>query len=98
MKILIAPDSFKGSLSAKGVTDAIERGIKKVLVDAIIHKVPMADGGEGTVETLVEATNGSIVEAKVLDPLGQEHLTYFGIFDNGQKLLLRWLWLLGYPW
>jgi len=50
MKIVIAPDSFKDSLSSSEVSDAIEEGIKRILPDAILTKIPLADGGEGTSE------------------------------------------------
>ena len=56
MNIVIAPDSFKGSLTASEVCNCVEKGIKKVISDANIVKVPMADGGEGTVQSLVDAT------------------------------------------
>ena len=72
MKIVIAPDSFKGNLTAKQVADAIEIGIKRVIPDAEIVKIPMADGGEGTVQALVDATDGEIITAEVSDPLGRE--------------------------
>ena len=56
MKIVIAPDSFKESMSGKVACEAIEKGLKKILKDAIFEKVPMADGGEGTTQSLVDAT------------------------------------------
>src|SRR5690554_3728105 len=88
-KIVIAPDSFKGSMSAKNVCDAIEKGIKKVLPDTEIVKVPMADGGEGTVETLVEATKGEIIKQVVLDPLGKKVSSYFGILGDGRTAVIE---------
>lgn len=69
MKIVISPDSYKETLSAKDVANAIETGFKKVFIDANFIKVPLADGGEGTVEALVDATNGSIKKVLVKDPL-----------------------------
>ncbi|MCK4325359.1 glycerate kinase, partial [bacterium] len=65
MKILVAPDSFKGSLTALEVATAIEEGIKRVFPQAEVRKVPMADGGEGTVQSLIDATGGEIVRKKV---------------------------------
>lgn len=65
MKIVIAPDSFKGSLSAWEASLAIEQGVKKVLPEADVVLVPVADGGEGTMDRLVAATNGKKVEAMV---------------------------------
>jgi len=96
-KIVIAPDSFKGSMSAKEVCDAVERGIKHVLPDVEIVKIPMADGGEGTVETLVEATAGEIVKINVLDPLGREKESYFGILGDGQTAVIEMALASGLP-
>ena len=69
MKIVIAPDSFKDSLSALLVAEALERGFIRVFPDAEFVKVPMADGGEGTVESLIDATGGKRVEVPVRDRL-----------------------------
>jgi glycerate kinase len=82
MKIVIAPDSFKGNLTAREVADAIEVGIRRVMPDAEIAKVPMADGGEGTVQALVDATSGEIVTTDVTDPLGNRINAVFGILGN----------------
>ncbi|HYY16592.1 MAG TPA: glycerate kinase, partial [Gammaproteobacteria bacterium] len=62
MKIVITPDSFKENLTSLEVATAIEKGIKRVLPDAKCIKVPMADGGEGTVQSLVDATAGKLLE------------------------------------
>ena len=56
MKVVVAPDSYKGSLSAVAVAEAMERGVRAVFPDADVVKVPIADGGEGTVDALVVAT------------------------------------------
>jgi glycerate kinase len=85
MKIVIAPDSFKGNLTAKQVADAIEIGINRVIPDAEIVKIPMADGGEGTVQALVDATDGEIIIAEVSDPLGNRIKAEFGILGDSQK-------------
>ena len=89
-KIVIAPDSFKGSMSAIEVCDAIEKGIRAILPQTSIAKVPMADGGEGTVETLVKATN-EIVKINVLDPLGNEVESSFGVLGDGQTAVIEML-------
>ncbi|MBA1381089.1 glycerate kinase [Pseudomonas brassicacearum] len=70
MKIVIAPDSFKDSLSAQGVADAIAGGLAQVWPDAQLIKCPMADGGEGTVEAVLAACDGQWRENRVLGPLG----------------------------
>ncbi|MBK5417800.1 glycerate kinase [Pseudomonas sp. TH31] len=70
MKIVIAPDSFKDSLSAQGVADAIALGLVEVWPDAQLVKCPMADGGEGTVESILAACAGELRRATVRGPLG----------------------------
>ena len=82
MKIVIAPDSFKGSLTAIEVSDALEQGVRKVYPDAKIEKMPMADGGEGTVQCLVNATQGKIYEKEVIGPLGETVIASFGILGD----------------
>ncbi len=82
MKILIAPDSFKESLSAKEVACAIEQGIRRVFPKARILKVPMADGGEGTVRALVSAAGGRILKRSVYGPLGKRVEAEFGILGD----------------
>ncbi len=66
MKVVIAPDSFKESLTAKQVCDAIQAGLARVWHDAKFVAIPVADGGEGTVQSLVDATQGRLVEVKVM--------------------------------
>jgi glycerate kinase len=70
MKIVIAPDSFKDSLSAQGVADAIALGLAQVWPDAQLIKCPMADGGEGTVESILAACEGELRRTLVRGPLG----------------------------
>ncbi|WP_195339945.1 glycerate kinase [Fusobacterium sp. 1001295B_180824_G3] len=82
MKIVVAPDSFKESMSAKEVCDSIEKGLLSVSREWEIVKVPMADGGEGTLEALVDATNGKIFSEKTLNPLGEEITSQFGILGG----------------
>ena len=82
MKIVVAPDSFKESMSAKEVCDSIEKGLLSVSKDWEIVKVPMADGGEGTLEALIDATNGKIFNEKTLNPLGEEITSRFGILGE----------------
>jgi len=82
MKIVIAPDSFKESLSALEAAIAIEKGFKRQFPDAKYVKVPMADGGEGTVQSLVDATGGGIFLKKVTGPLGEPVEAFFGILGN----------------
>ena len=72
MKILIAPDKFKGALNAREAAENIAKGLRDALPDATIEMVPMADGGEGTAEVICNARGGSWVQCKAHDPLGRE--------------------------
>jgi glycerate 2-kinase len=89
MKVVIAPDSFKESMTAKEVCDAVEKGFRKVFPDANIVKVPMADGGEGTVESLVDATGGSIIPCVVTGPLGLKADAFFGMLGDGNTAVIE---------
>jgi len=89
MKIVIAPDSFKGSLTAIEVSDAIEKGIREVFPEAEIIKIPMADGGEGTVECLVNATRGEILRERVTGPLGDEVSAHYGILGDKKTAVIE---------
>jgi len=79
MKIVIAPDSYKESLSALDVASAIEAGFRDIFPDAHYVKIPVADGGEGTVEAMVAATKGKIVRLKVTGPLGTQVDAFYGL-------------------
>lgn len=79
MKIVIAPDSYKESLSALEVASAIEAGFREIYPDAEYIKLPVADGGEGTVEAMVAATQGRVVEVEVTGPLGEPVQGFYGI-------------------
>ena len=83
MRIVLAPDSFKGSLSAVAVATAMEQGILSVWPKAEIKKIPIADGGEGTVDALVTATGGRIIHENVMGPLGETVDAYWGILGEG---------------
>lgn len=89
MKIVIAPDSFKESLSALEAANAIERGFKLVFPNARYNKMPMADGGEGTVQSLVDATNGKIEERIVTGPLGEPVKAFFGLIGDGKTAVIE---------
>ena len=82
MNIIIAPDSFKGSLTAVAAADAIEQGIRAVLPAAELVRVPLADGGEGTAQALVDATGGSMVQQRVLGPLREVVDAFFGVLGD----------------
>ena len=89
MKIVIAPDSFKESLSALEVSKAIETGMKKILPEASFIKVPMADGGEGTVQSLVDATGGRLITKTVTGPLGTPVEAFFGISGDEKTAVIE---------
>lgn len=82
MKIVVAPDSFKNSLSAVKVADAIADGILNVSPNAQIVRLPMADGGEGTVDALVKATKGRKVTVNTKDPLMRDIEASYGFLDE----------------
>jgi glycerate 2-kinase len=83
MRIIIAPDSFKEALPARHVCEAIARGIRRVMPDAQIDLVPMADGGEGTVDALIAATGGQSHETTVSGPLGDPVRARWGLLGDG---------------
>ena len=89
MKIVIAPDSFKESLTALEVANAIEVGFKQIYPDAEYVKVPMADGGEGSVQSLVDATHGELIEVNVTAPLGNQVMGFLGISGDKQTAFIE---------
>ena len=97
MKIIIAPDSFKENLTAMQVASHIEKGIKQALPRAKCIKVPMADGGEGTVQSLVDATGGSIVRKKVTGPMGEKVKARYGILGDGTTAVIEMAEASGLP-
>ncbi len=97
MKIVIAPDSFKGSLTALQVAEAIEQGLKKIFPEAQIEKVPMADGGEGTVQSLVDATGGQLLTELVTAPLDDKIQANYGILGDGKTAVIEMAAASGLP-
>ncbi len=83
MRIIIAPDKFKEALSARAVAAAIARGVRRVWPDAQIDCVPMADGGEGTVDALLAATHGTQRRTMVTGPLGTPVEATWGMLGDG---------------
>ena len=82
MKVVIAPDSFKETLSAAEVAEALAEGVLAACPDARVDLCPMADGGEGTVEAMVAATGGEFCTADVFDPLGAPIRARFGLLGE----------------
>ncbi|MGH8584965.1 MAG: glycerate kinase [Gammaproteobacteria bacterium] len=97
MKIVIAPDSFKENLTSLEVAAALERGIKRVRPRARCIKVPMADGGEGTVQSLVDATGGKIIKRRVMGPLGEPVTARYGILGDGTTAAIEMAEASGLP-
>jgi glycerate kinase len=88
-KIVIASDSFKGSLSSAEVASAIERGIRKILPRCKVVSLPVADGGEGTVEAMIAATNGKQVKCNVHDPLMNIIEAQYGILGDNKTAIIE---------
>lgn len=84
MKIIAAPDKFKGSMSAKEAAEQIEKGIKSVLPGAEVHRFPLSDGGEGLVESLTGKPGSSLQTITVTGPLGRPVEAVFGLIDGGR--------------
>lgn len=89
MKIVIAPDSFKDSLSAEAVANAIARGLAEVWPDAKLVKCPMADGGEGTVESILAACEGELRSATVQGPLGTQVDAHWGWLPDNHTAIIE---------
>src|SRR6266446_1286194 len=89
MRILIAPDKFKGSLSARDVAQNIAAGLREVLSNAKIDIVPMADGGEGTAEVICDALEGLWVTCKAHDPLGREIDCRYACIENKKLAIME---------
>ena len=97
MKIAIAPDSFKECLTADEVAGAIEEGVRRALPDCVTVCVPMADGGEGTVDALIAATNGRIVELTGTGPMGTPVATRYGLLGDGESAVIEMAAVSGLP-
>ncbi|MXZ33673.1 MAG: glycerate kinase [Acidobacteria bacterium] len=89
MRILVAPNAFKESLSAVDAAAAISRGLLKVLPNSRITQLPIADGGDGTLEAVVEGTHGKIFRARVLDPLGKKIFAHYGLTGDGKTAVIE---------
>ena len=89
MKIVIAPDSFKESLTAVEAAEAMEAGFREIFPAADYQRLPLADGGEGTVRTMVAATAGRIVELTVTGPLGGPVTAFYGLCGDGRTAVVE---------
>jgi len=89
VKIVIAPQAFKGSLSALNVANAVQKGVRRIFPDAQILTCPVADGGDGTLETLVESSGGKIMETNVADPTGKPIVAQWGAMGDGNTAVIE---------
>lgn len=87
MKIIVAPDSYKGSLSANEVAEIIEKGINRSIPSAEVILKPMSDGGEGMLDGLIEALDGEKIELTCKGPLGNEITTHYGVINEDTAII-----------
>ncbi|MBU7591118.1 glycerate kinase [Metabacillus halosaccharovorans] len=97
MKLVVAPDSFKGSLSALQVSKIIEEVLVKEIPEVQIEMNPMADGGEGTLETLLFATDGKRIQTSSLGPLMEDVITEYGVLGDGKTVVIEIAAISGLP-
>ena len=88
-KIVIAPQEFKGSLTAIEIARAIEAGVKRAIPDATTVLAPVADGGDGTLQALVDSSGGRIESATVTGPLGEEVVAEWGALGDGKTAVIE---------
>lgn len=96
-KIILAPDSFKGSAAAAELCAAMAHAVRRVLPDARVEQIPMADGGEGTVAALVAATGGRLCHANVVGPLGEPVSATWGMLGDGETAVIEMAAASGLP-
>ncbi|MFC4355836.1 glycerate kinase [Chryseomicrobium palamuruense] len=89
MNIIIAPDSFKGSASAINITKKISEGVTRVYPHACIREIPLADGGEGTLENMVYSTRGKTISIEVHDPLMRKIRADYGILGDQETVIIE---------
>src|SRR5260221_269313 len=89
MRFVLAPDSFKESMSARAAALAMQRGVRSVLPEATLLLLPIADGGDGTMDTLVFATGGVVHSAVVTGPLGKPVTARFGVLGDGVTAIVE---------
>ena len=97
MKVLVAPDSFKGSLTALEAAESIKKGIKKFDAQIEVDLLPLADGGEGTVQSLVDAANGEIIRKEVTGPLGKKVEAFYGLLTAQNTAVIEMAAASGLP-
>src|SRR3989442_3994842 len=96
-RVIVAPQSFKGSADAVAVASAIARGVRRACPEGFVEEMPLADGGEGTVRALVRATKGSLRVTRVHDPLGREIDAEWGVLGDGVTAVVEMAAASGLP-
>lgn len=96
-KIVLIPDSFKGTLSSKQVCDILEREILKRFPDSAITKIPVADGGEGSVDAFLEALGGEKVFVTVTGPYFEKMTAFYGLIEDGMTAVIEMAACAGLP-
>ncbi|SUM35243.1 glycerate kinase [Staphylococcus gallinarum] len=89
MNIILAPDSFKGSMSATTVTKLMHNSITSLYPNATVQSLPMGDGGEGTMEALINATNGQLFTESVTGPIGEQVQATYGVLGDGETCIVE---------
>src|SRR5262249_25719634 len=97
MRIIVAPQALKGSLTATEAGQAIVLGIRAVDPEADVRIIPMADGGEGTVQAFVDATDGEIIAQTVMGPLDQPIEAFYGMLRDGKTAVIEMAACAGLP-
>ncbi|MFC7062382.1 glycerate kinase [Halobacillus seohaensis] len=97
MKVVVASDSFKGSASARKVCDSVKTGILNVIPGAQVLSLPLADGGEGTMENFVYSSNGKIIDVTVTDPIGRTVNAAYGVMGDGETVIIEMAQASGLP-
>ncbi|WP_458414571.1 glycerate kinase [Schinkia sp. CFF1] len=97
MKIVVAPDSFKGSISARDICTAVHKGILRVFQNADVVEIPLADGGEGTMENMVYSSNGTKKQVEVTGPLGEKVKAEYGILGDHETVVVEMAQSSGLP-
>ncbi|MGB4033862.1 MAG: glycerate kinase, partial [Christensenellales bacterium] len=88
-KIILIPDSFKGTMSSAKVCSIMEKAIRESFPNAEILSIPVADGGEGTVEAFIKACQGEIVYCDASDPYFNQIESFLGLIDNGNTAVIE---------
>lgn len=88
-RVVVAPSGFKESLSARAAADAIAAGVRRVLPDAEIDRIPLVDGGEGTAVALASATGGRLVALAATGPVGDRVGTHFALLGTGDTAVVE---------